>query len=243
MSLEIIPAIDLRGGQVVNLVQGDYDRETVFGSDAGGTAERFCAQGASRIHVVDLDGARDGSAANEPALHDIVAAAGDVPVQLGGGVRSLERIEALLSLGVDRVILGTAVLEDPDLVRTAAVRFPSRVILGLDARDGKLAVRGWLETADVSVDAAIALFDALPLGAVLHTDIQRDGMLRGPAVQPTARLAGLTRHPVIASGGVSSVDDLLELARTRVIAGAIVGRALYTGAVDLKQALQQVAAC
>jgi phosphoribosylformimino-5-aminoimidazole carboxamide ribotide isomerase len=158
-------------------------------------------------------------------------------------VRSLERIEALLSLGVDRVILGTAVLEDPDLVRTAAVRFPSRVILGLDARDGKLAVRGWLETADVSVDAAIALFDALPLGAVLHTDIQRDGMLRGPAVQPTARLAGLTRHPVIASGGVSSVDDLLELARTRVIAGAIVGRALYTGAVDLKQALQQVAAC
>jgi phosphoribosylformimino-5-aminoimidazole carboxamide ribotide isomerase len=242
-SVELIPAIDLRGAKLVRLEQGDYERETVYDADPARVAASFVAAGAPRIHVVDLDGAREGRLRNEAAIQAILSAAGSVPLQLGGGIRSMERIEAVLALGVDRVILGTAALEEPDLVRASAQRFPGRIVLGLDAREGCLAIRGWQETAEVGVEEVLERFGDLPLAAVLHTDISRDGMLRGPNLAATSRLASLTQLPVIASGGVSSVEDLLELARTGVIAGAVVGRALYTGAIDLEDALRQLSLC
>lgn len=241
--MELIPAIDLRGAKLVRLEQGDYERETVYDADPARVAASFVAAGATRLHVVDLDGAREGRMRNEAPIQAILSAAGSVPLQLGGGIRSMERIEAVLALGVDRVILGTAALEEPDLVRASAQRFPGRIVLGLDAREGCIAIRGWQETAEVGVEEILQRFGDLPLAAVLHTDISRDGMLRGPNLAATSRLARLTQLPVIASGGVSSVEDLLELARTGVIAGVVVGRALYTGAIDLEDALRQLSLC
>jgi phosphoribosylformimino-5-aminoimidazole carboxamide ribotide isomerase len=238
--VEVIPAIDLRGGQLVRLEQGDYARETVYDAVPERAAKRFVQQGARRIHVVDLDGARDGEPRNEPAIRAILGAAASVPIQLGGGIRSIERIERLLELGVDRVILGTLALEQPELLEAAARRFPRRVLLGLDARDGRVATRGWLETGELLAEELLDRFAEVPLGGVIYTDIKRDGTLRGPNLQATVRLARATSLPVIASGGVSSQQDLLELAETGVIAGAIVGRSLYTGAVDLEAALRAV---
>ncbi len=240
---EVIPALDLRGGQVVRLEQGDYARETVYDADAGERAASFVAAGAARLHVVDLDGARDGASRSEPVLREILSAAGDVPVQMGGGVRSLARIEQLLELGVARIVLGTVALEDPELLCQAARRFPERVILGLDARDGKVAVRGWTETGSETVSQVLERFRELPLAALLHTDIARDGMMTGPNLESTAALARESRFPVLASGGVRSVEDLLALARDGTIAGVIVGRALYNGALDLGRALAEVASC
>ncbi len=241
--MEVIPALDLRGGQLVRLEQGDYARETVYEPDPAAAAERFRRAGASRLHVVDLDGAREGLTRNEDVLRRILDAAGDLPIQLGGGIRDLGRVEALLGLGLDRVILGTAALEDPELLVAAAERFPRRVMLGLDARDGRVATHGWTETSRVTASELLKRFEGAPLGGIVYTDIGRDGMLTGPNVAATVRLAAQTALPVIASGGVSCVADLVELARSRVIAGVIVGRSLYTGDVDLERALEEVAAC
>ncbi len=241
--MEVIPAIDVRGGQLVRLAQGDYARETVYDPDPARVAAGFAAAGAPRIHVVDLDGARDGSDANEPAILRILERAGAVPVQVGGGVRSLERVRHLLSLGIDRVVMGTAALEDPDLLRAAATAYPQRVVLGLDAREGRVAVRGWRETSTRTVEEVLEEFAGLPLGAILHTDIARDGMLEGPNLEATVALARRTPIPVIASGGVSSIDDLVALARTGVVGGAVMGRAIYEGRVELSAALKAVAAC
>lgn len=240
---EVIPAIDLRGGQLVRLEQGDYDRETIYDADPARPVAAFVASGAPRIHVVDLDGARSGRIENAAAIQRILEAAGEIPVQLGGGIRTLERIRDLVELGIARVILGTALLEDPALVDAAAREFPDRVILGLDAKGGKLAVRGWRETASVSIEEVLERFAQLPIAAILHTDIARDGMLKGPNLEATEALARQSPFPVIASGGISSVADLVRLAETRVIAGSVVGRALYTGKVDLPEALREVAAC
>lgn len=241
--MEVIPALDLRGGQLVRLEQGDYARETVYEPDPAAAAERFRRAGASRLHVVDLDGAREGLTRNEDVLRRILDAAGDLPVQLGGGIRDLGRVEALLGLGLDRVILGTAALEDPDLLVAAAERFPRRVMLGLDARDGRVATHGWTETTRVTASELLKRFEGAPLGGIVYTDIGRDGMLTGPNVAATVCLAAQTALPVIASGGVSCVADLVELARSRVIAGVIVGRSLYTGDIDLERALEEVATC
>ncbi|MFQ5514183.1 MAG: 1-(5-phosphoribosyl)-5-[(5-phosphoribosylamino)methylideneamino]imidazole-4-carboxamide isomerase [Myxococcota bacterium] len=241
--LELIPALDLRGGQLVRLVQGDYGRETVYDADPPRVAARFVAAGATRLHVVDLDGARAGRPCHEAVLREILVAARDVPVQIGGGLRSMESIETLLGLGAERVILGTVAIEQPDLLRAAAARFPGRIVLGLDARDGRVAIRGWRESSGRRVEELIDELSELPLAAVLHTDIARDGTLDGPDVEGTARLARRTTIPVIASGGVASLDDLLSLARERVIAGAIVGRALYTGDLDLAAALEALERC
>jgi phosphoribosylformimino-5-aminoimidazole carboxamide ribotide isomerase len=228
--MEVIPAIDLRGGQVVRLEQGDYARESVYSARPGEVARGFFDQGAQRIHVVDLDGARDGRAGNLEALEAILRAAPSARIQTGGGIRSFEAIER-------------RALEDPELVQAAAQRFPERIVLALDARDGRVATRGWLETRGPTVEEVLADFEHLPLGALLHTDIARDGMLTGANLEATAALARQSRFPVLASGGVASIDDLVTLARTRVIEGAIVGRAIYTGAIDLAEAIEKLASC
>ncbi len=240
--MEVIPAIDLRGGSVVRLEQGDYKRETVYASDPGASAAEFAAAGIVRLHVVDLDGARAGRPENLRAVESILKAVAPLPVQLGGGLREMKDLETVLDLGVDRVILGTVALESPEFLRQAAERFPGRVALGIDARDGFVAVRGWLETSTRTVEEVVAEAAELSLAAIIHTDIARDGTLEGPNLGATVAVASATRHPVIASGGMSSIDDLVELAKTRVIAGAIVGRALYTGAIDLSDALRAVEA-
>lgn len=240
--MEVIPAIDLRGGQGVRLEQGDFGRETLYEPDPAAAASRFARAGASRLHVVDLDGARLGEPCNLPAVLEILAAARGVQVQVGGGIRSLGSVERLLEMGVRRVILGTAALADPELVRQASERFPECVILGLDARDGRVAIEGWQRTRGTPAEV-LARFEGLPLAAVLHTDVSRDGTLSGPNVASTAALARATRHPVLASGGVSSLGDIEALARERVIAGVVVGRALYSGALELGDALRAVGAC
>ncbi|MDH3686129.1 MAG: 1-(5-phosphoribosyl)-5-[(5-phosphoribosylamino)methylideneamino]imidazole-4-carboxamide isomerase [Myxococcales bacterium] len=239
MPFEIIPAIDLLEGRVVNLEQGDYDRATVFGEDPRAVAERFFAHPLRRLHVVDLDGAKRGEPVNVAALQAILAVAGDVPVQLGGGLRDLAAVESTLALGVERAILGTIALRDPQLVRDAAKRFPGRVAVGIDGRDGKVAVEGWLESSETTVLELARQFEDAGVAAIIYTDIARDGMLGGPNLELTAELAETLSIPVIASGGVGSEDDLrrVQALAGRGVSGVIVGRAVYTGAVDLGRAL------
>ena len=241
--MDVIPAIDLRGGQLVRLEQGDYGRETIYDADPAAVARRLCAQGATRLHVVDLDAARDGESSNTPFIQRILSESGPVPVQVGGGIRTLERVDTLLGMGADRVIMGTAALEQPSLLAKISERHPKRVILGLDARGGRVAVRGWLQTSDLTSAEVLKRFADLPLAGVLHTDIERDGMMSGPNLAATVELARSSSHPFIAAGGVSSVDDLVGLARTGVIAAAVLGKALYSGAVRLEHALRELAEC
>ncbi len=235
----MIPAIDLLGGEAVRLSQGRYDQATVYGDDPAEVASGFAKYPLRRLHVVDLDGAKAGSPKNDAAIAGIVAAVSGVPVQTGGGLRSLADIESRFELGVDRVILGTVALRDPELVKEAARRFPGRVAVGIDARDGRVAVEGWLETSDaLAVDVARSFEDA-GVCALVYTDISRDGMSTGPNLEQTEALAAEVTIPVIASGGVGSETDVASAVESasRGIAGVIVGRALYTGAVDLGRAL------
>ncbi len=238
---ELLPAIDLLGGRCVRLAQGRYDEATVYGDDPGAVAAGFCAHPLRRLHVVDLDGAKAGRPVNRDAIARVVAAAKDVPVQLGGGLRTLANVEETLALGVSRVILGTVALRDPALVREAAARFPGRVAVGIDARDGRVAAEGWLEASEVRVVELARRFEDAGVAALVHTDIARDGMLQGPNLDASAELARAVSIPVIVSGGVTSLDDVRRAAALPV-AGAIVGRALYTGALDLARALE-VAEC
>jgi phosphoribosylformimino-5-aminoimidazole carboxamide ribotide isomerase len=240
---ELIPAIDLLGGRCVRLAQGDYARATVYHEDPAEQARAFAAHPIPRLHVVDLDGAREGQPRNGEAISRIVASAGRVPVQLGGGIRSLEAVEAALDLGVDRVILGTAALRDPELLARACRRHPGRVAVGIDARDGCVAVEGWLETTGTSALDLARRVEQAGAAAIVYTDIARDGMLGGPNLAATAELAQALRLPVIASGGIGSEDDLERAAACEGLAGAIVGRALYTGAVDLARVLERLACC
>jgi len=235
--LEIIPAIDLLGGRCVRLSQGDYDRVSVYGDDPAAVAASFVAAGAPRVHVVDLDGARAGRPHNRDAVRAIVAAAKDVPVQLGGGMRNEAAIEEALGLGVERAILGTAALRDPALVRSAAKRFPGRVAVGIDARSGRVAVEGWLETSDVLALDVAKCFEDAGVAALVYTEIARDGMGSGPDLDATAALARAVAIPVIASGGVGSDDHVRRAAAMPGIAGLIVGKALYEGKVALADAL------
>lgn len=241
-AFELIPAIDLLDGQCVRLSQGRYDAATVYASDPGAQAARFAAHPIGHLHVVDLDGARDGRPVNAAAVRAIVAAAGRVPVQLGGGLRSLDAVEAAFDTGVSRVVLGTAALRDPDLVRQAARRHPDAVVVGLDARDGLVAVEGWLDVSEARTLDVARRFEDAGVAALVHTDIARDGMLEGPNLEASAELADEVSIPVILSGGVSSEDDLVAAARQagRGLAGAIVGRALYTGAIELGSALARL---
>ena len=236
--MEIIPAIDLRNGKCVRLYQGDYSKETVFSDDPVSMALRWQSEGAVRLHLVDLDGAARGEPCNLDAVEGIVAAV-DIPVELGGGIRSIDTIEQLLKLGIGRVILGTVAVERPDLVETACRTFGEQVVIGIDARDGIVATRGWLEsTTATAVDLACAMVN---LGATrfIYTDISRDGTLTSPNFEATAEMVSRVSVPVIAAGGISSIEDLTRLAALGV-EGAIVGRAVYTGDVSLPEALQRV---
>jgi phosphoribosylformimino-5-aminoimidazole carboxamide ribotide isomerase len=233
-AMQIIPAIDLRGGRCVRLQQGDYGRETVFGDDPAAMAARWASEGARRIHLVDLDGAKEGWPVNEAAVRAILERV-DVPCQLGGGIRDDATADAWLEAGVERVVVGTRALKDPPWFRSLVQRHPGRVVLGLDARDGRVATDGWLAVSTVGAVELAQQFDDLPLAGVVYTDIGRDGMLAGPALAATAELAARLEAPVIASGGVGSVDDLARLASTPV-AACIVGRALYDGRFTLAEA-------
>ena len=242
-SFEVIPAIDLLGGRCVRLAQGDYARATVYREDPAEQARAFAAHPIPRLHVVDLDGAREGRPRNALAIARIVASVGRVPVQLGGGIRSLEAVESALALGVDRVVLGTAALRDPALLALACRRHPGRVAVGIDARDGLVAVGGWLETTGTSALDLARGVEQAGAAAIVYTDIARDGMLSGPNLAATAELAEAVRLPVIASGGIGSEADLERAAACEALSGAIVGRALYTGAIDLAGVLRRLACC
>ena len=229
--MHIYPAIDLRGGKCVRLVQGDYARETVFADDPVAVAREWVRQGADRLHVVDLDGAKLGRPVNGDVVRRIVEAAG-VPCQLGGGIRTDADLAAVFGWGVRWAVLGTKALEDPAWVRTVAGRHPGRVVLGLDARDGMVATDGWLATSATSAAGLARQVEAAPLFAVVYTDIARDGMMAGPNFAALAEMRASTRLPVVASGGVSTVDQARRLAADGTF-GVIVGRALYEGAVTL----------
>ena len=232
----LYPAIDLKDGQCVRLLKGEMDAATVFNDDPGAQAAAFQTAGAEWLHIVDLNGAFAGEPVNGAAVESILGAL-SIPAQLGGGIRDMATIETWLSKGLARVILGTVAVEHPDLVREAAKAFPGQVAVGLDARGGKVATRGWAEETEMTVTDLAKAFEDAGIAAIIYTDIDRDGAMGGPNIAATEALARAVSVPVIASGGVSSMDDLIRLRDTGVIAGAISGRALYDGAIDLSKAL------
>ena len=234
----IIPAVDIKEGKCVRLLQGDFERVTVYSASPVETALRWQEKGAERIHIVDLDGSRSGSPVNSPVI-EALAGAVRVPVQVGGGIRDMKTVEAYLKLGVSRVILGTAALRDRTFVEAACRTFPGRIILGLDARDGKAAVQGWTEDTESSVLDIARNYAGAGADAIVYTDIRRDGMETGVNVEATAALARSVRIPVIASGGVAGIADVKKLlaAEKDGIIGVIIGKALYTGALSLEEAI------
>jgi phosphoribosylformimino-5-aminoimidazole carboxamide ribotide isomerase len=241
--MEVIPAIDLLGGQCVRLYQGDYEQAQTFAEDPVAMAQQWADQGATRLHVVDLDGAKAGHPVNLAAIAAIAEAV-QIPVQVGGGLRDRQSAADLLNLGIERIILGTVAVEQPELVRQLTQEFPGQVAVGIDARNGKVATRGWLETSTVlATDLAAQMADC-GVAAIIYTDIHRDGTLAGPNLEALRELALAIDVPIIASGGISSTIDLLSLLalETLGVTGAIVGRALYTGAISLKEALRAVGA-
>ena len=234
----LFPAIDLKNGQCVRLEQGDMARATVFNLDPAAQAKSFAAQGFEYLHVVDLDGAFAGKPVNASAVEGMLKAV-KMPVQLGGGIRDLKTVQAWLDKGITRVIIGTAAVRDPELVKSAAKKFPGRVAVGLDARDGKVAVEGWAETSQVTVLEIARRFEDAGVAAIIFTDIARDGLLKGLNLDATVALADAISIPVIASGGLASIEDIKAMLtpRAKKLAGAIAGRALYDGRLDPSAAL------
>ena len=241
MTFEVIPAIDIRGGRCVRLLQGDYDRETVYGDDPAAVAREWEAQGAPRLHVVDLDGAREGRPVNRAEVAAICEAVA-IPVEVSGGLRTMDDLEAAEGLGAARLQLGSAAVRNPDLVNTAAERFPGMVVVAVDTRAGEALTEGWREGS--GADALALAKEMVARGAprIMVTDVARDGALEGPNVALAAEFAGALPVPVVASGGVTTADDLRALAETGC-EGAIVGKALYEGRFTLAEALEAVAAC
>ena len=233
----LFPAIDLKDGQCVRLRLGDMDAATVFNDDPAAQARAFEAQGFTYLHIVDLNGAFEGKPVNAAAVEAILAAI-RMPAQLGGGIRDIATVEGWLARGIRRVILGTAAVRDPAFVRDACKRFPGRVAVGIDAKGGKVAVQGWAETSELTAVELARRFEDAGVAAIIYTDIDRDGAMQGPNIEATEALARAVTIPVIASGGVSRMADLIALRDTGVIAGAISGRALYDGAIDLSAALK-----
>jgi phosphoribosylformimino-5-aminoimidazole carboxamide ribotide isomerase len=232
----LYPAIDLKDGLCVRLLRGEMSAATVFGDDPAAQAAKFEAAGCAWLHLVDLNGAFAGAPVNAAAVEAILARV-TVPCQLGGGIRDMATIEGWLGRGLARVILGTVAVENPGLVREAARAFPGRVAVGIDARKGRVATRGWAEETEIDATDLARRFEDAGVAAVIYTDIDRDGAMQGPNVAATEALARAVSIPVIASGGVSRLADLIALRDTGVIAGAISGRALYDGAIDLAEAI------
>jgi phosphoribosylformimino-5-aminoimidazole carboxamide ribotide isomerase len=239
--MEVIPAIDLLDGRCVRLYQGDYDQSEIFDDNPVAVARQWEEQGATRLHLVDLDGAKSGKPENWHAIEAIVRAV-DMPVEVGGGLRDRDRVTALFDLGVRYAILGTAAIENPDLVGELSRDFPGQIIVGIDARDGKVATRGWLDTSAVEAIDLAQRMEQQGAAAIIYTDIKRDGTLQGPNIEALRTMAEAVSMPVIASGGVGALRDLLKLLplESYGVAGVIVGRALYTGDVSLKEAIRAI---
>jgi len=232
----LYPAIDLKDGQCVRLVRGDMEAATVFNDSPADQARQFAGAGATWLHVVDLNGAFAGRPVNADAVSQILSATG-MSVQLGGGIRTLAQVDAWLEAGVARVIIGTAAVKDPDMVRAACDAHPGRIAVAVDARGGLVAVEGWAQATELSVVELAGRFEDAGVAAIIYTDIDRDGVLEGANVEATAALARSTSLPVIASGGVSSLEDLRRLDEEADVSGAIIGRALYDGRISLQTAL------
>ncbi|MDZ8053072.1 MAG: 1-(5-phosphoribosyl)-5-[(5-phosphoribosylamino)methylideneamino]imidazole-4-carboxamide isomerase [Aulosira sp. ZfuVER01] len=239
--MDVIPAIDLLEGRCVRLYQGDYDRSQVFSENPADVAKQWVEQGAARLHVVDLDGAKAGKVVNLGAI-EAIAQAVSVPIQVGGGMRDRASVQQVLNLGIQRAILGTIAVEQPQLVQQLCQEFPGQIVIGIDARNGFVATRGWLETSEVLATQLAVQMQELGAAAIIYTDIHRDGTLSGPNLDALRELATTISIPVIASGGVSSVTDLLSLLALEAqgVTSVIVGRALYTGDIDLKEALRAI---
>jgi phosphoribosylformimino-5-aminoimidazole carboxamide ribotide isomerase len=243
MGMEIIPAIDILDGRCVRLYQGDYEKAESFGEDPVAVACNWAYLGAPRLHVVDLNGARQGEPLHLDALRKIVAQV-HCPVQFGGGLRSLEAVQAAVECGIDRAILGTVAVEQPALIERLCREFPGHIAVGLDARGGKVAVRGWRETSEVDAAELAAQMERCGVSALVYTDILKDGTLSGPNLVELQRITDAVSIPVIVSGGIGTLADVLSLValEPRGLAGAIIGRALYTGDVDLTEALRAAGA-
>ena len=239
--MEVIPAIDLLGGKCVRLYQGDYNQASVFNDNPVEVARQWEKEGATRLHVVDLDGAKSGQSVNLGVI-EAIAKAIDIPVQVGGGLRDRKGVERLLATGVQRAILGTVAVENPELVTQLCQEFRDRIVVGIDARNGKVATRGWLETSEVEATTLAKQMAQQGAAAIIYTDIHRDGTLSGPNMEALRELAESIDIPVIASGGVSSLTDLLSLSSLESVGvtGAIVGKAIYTGDLSLKEAVRAV---
>lgn len=238
----LYPAIDLKDGQCVRLVRGDMAQATVFNTDPAAQARAFASQGFGWIHVVDLNGAFTGTSVNAAAVESVLGAV-KLNIQLGGGIRTIANIESWLGKGISRVVLGTAALRDPDLVKAACMRWPGKIAVGIDARGGRVAVQGWAEATEVAVLDLAKRFEDSGVACIVYTDIDRDGVLEGVNVDSAAALANAVRIPVIASGGVAGIEDLRRLKQANAnIAGVIAGRALYDGRLDPKEALALLAA-
>jgi phosphoribosylformimino-5-aminoimidazole carboxamide ribotide isomerase len=235
----VYPAIDIRGGRCVRLVEGDFNRETAFDADPADAAMRWAAAGAEWIHVVDLDAAVAGEPVNLPAIERIVASV-DVPVQLGGGMRTREHVASTLGLGVTRVVIGTKAIDSPEFVTELVSQWGDRIAVGLDARDGKLAAAGWLDQTDVRATDVASSVAAAGISSIVYTDIRRDGTLAGPNLEALAEMIAIAGNAVIASGGVGSIEDV-ERVRDLGAGGVIIGRALYDGRVDLAEAIRRSA--
>ncbi|MEH2121595.1 1-(5-phosphoribosyl)-5-[(5-phosphoribosylamino)methylideneamino]imidazole-4-carboxamide isomerase [Nostoc sp.] len=239
--MDVIPAIDLLEGRCVRLYQGDYDRSQVFSENPADVAKQWVAQGATRLHIVDLDGAKAGKVVNLRAI-EAIAHAVSVPIEIGGGLRDRTSVQQLFNLGVEWAILGTIAVEQPQLVQQLCEEFPGQIIIGIDARNGRVATHGWLETSEVLATQLAVQMQELGAAAIIYTDIHRDGTLTGPNFEALQELAGVISIPIIASGGVSSVTNLLSLLalEPQGVTGVIVGRALYTGDILLKEALRAI---
>ena len=239
--MEVIPAIDLLDGKCVRLYQGDYEQSQVFDANPVAVARKWEEQGATRLHLVDLDGAKAGKTSNLSAIEAIVSAVG-IPVQVGGGLRDRASVSRLLNLGVQRAILGTVAVEKPEFVTEWCAEFPQQIVVGIDARNGKVATRGWLETSEILATDLATRMAKQGAAAIIYTDIHRDGTMSGPNMSALRELATAIDIPVIASGGVSSLTDLLSLLALEPlgVTGTIVGRAIYTGDIDLREAVQAV---
>ncbi len=233
----VIPAIDLKNGQCVRLLQGKEDAVTIYSNDPASTAKRWEECGAKLLHVVDLDGAFTGSQKNLDAIIKIRESV-LIDVEVGGGIREIEKIDDLISIGINRIILGTAVIEKPSLLKDACARYPGRILAGIDAKDGKAAVKGWVEITGTNAKDLAREMEKAGAAGIIYTDISRDGMLAGPNIPAMREMVETVNIPIIASGGVSSIKDIISLKEIKNLWGVITGKAIYSGAVDLKEAIR-----